>query len=229
MKTLFVHASVKAEIKIPSEILAPLPNKLGLFTTIQFLKQLPKVKRQLEEMGKEVVIIGQTLGCRADAAKNVDVEAFLYIGSGSFHPLLVGYQTSKPVYCYHPIENKLTQIDQKEIDEYHKLKKVKLMKFLHADRVGVLISTKVGQNDNKINAFSTDLKMKGPLELLARHDKEYYLFAFNTLNLSYLEDFPFIDFWVNTACSRIADEKNQIVNLDDLRAYFHDPSVVSLR
>ena len=222
MKTLFVHASVNTPITLPADQIKKLPKKLGIFTTIQFLRQLPKMKQQLEAMGKDVTVIGQTLGCRADAAENADVDAFLYIGSGRFHPLLVAYKSDKPVYCYHPLENKVFRIEQADINEYHKQRKANLLTFLHAKRVGILITTKIGQNDNKINTYSEELKMKGALELLTRADKEYYLFAFDTLEIGRLEDFNFIDCWVNTACSRIVDAKGKIVNLDDVRELYAD-------
>jgi len=58
--------------------------------------------------------------------------------------------------------------------------------------------------------------MQLPIEFSKRKDKKYYLFAFDTLQANELENFPFIDCWVNTACSRIADEKSNIVNIDDI-------------
>ncbi|MBD3318901.1 hypothetical protein GF342_03245 [Candidatus Woesearchaeota archaeon] len=220
MKTMFVHASVKDAVDIPLKHIEKLPKRIGLFTTIQFLKQLPKWKKQIEEAGKTVTVLGQTLGCRADAALTADVDCFLFVGSGQFHPLQVAYMTAKPVYCYHPISKGFFPIEKEDIEKHHTRRKVNIMKFLHAEKVGILVSTKIGQNDNKINKYSVELKMKGVHELLERGDKQYYVFAFDTLSPSLLEDFPFIDCWVNVACSRIADEKLAVVNLDDLRVYF---------
>jgi len=94
------------------------------------------------------------------------------------------------------------------------LKKVNLMKYLHAKTVGILVSTKPGQSGNKINI--PDVKMKSVLELINRKDKECYIFAFDTLDPSDLENFPFIECWVNTACPRITDEKKGIINLADM-------------
>jgi len=41
-----------------------------------------------------------------------------------------------------------------------------------------------------------------------------YIFIFNNFNENELENFPNIDFWINTACPRI-DSKN-IINLENL-------------
>ncbi len=220
MKTLFVHATIKEKVSIPQDVIAQLPLNLGVFTTIQYLKQMPAVKRQLEEAGKIVKIVGQTLGCRAEGAQKVTVDAFFYIGSGEFHPLLVSYENPKLVYCYNPSLNTFSTISQEDIDRHLKKKKANLVKFLHAQNVGILITTKVGQSDNKINTYSEEIKMRGALELMKRGDKNYYIFAFDTLELYRLEDFPFIECWLNTACSRIADEKTSMVNLDDVREYY---------
>ena len=49
-----------------------------------------------------------------------------------------------------------------------------------------------------------------------KKDKNYFIFAFDTLNISDLENFPFIDCWVNTACPRIADERKNMINISDI-------------
>jgi len=50
-------------------------------------------------------------------------------------------------------------------------------------------------------------------------EKKFYAFAFDTLNINNLEDFPFIQCWLNLACSRVADEKPNIANLHEVLAY----------
>jgi 2-(3-amino-3-carboxypropyl)histidine synthase len=227
MDKLFIHASVKDPITLDPKLITPLPKRLGVFTTIQFLKQMPRIKRELEAMGKEITIVGQTLGCRADAAQVVKtkVDAFIYIGSGQFHPTLVGMQVDHPVFCYNPVAGKLFPIDQESIDRFKKKRHAALVKYLSAERVGILISTKAGQSDNRINSPGRALKMKGVQELLDRADKDnktYYVFACETLNPQSLEDFPFIQCWVNTACSRIVDDKSDLCNLEDIRKFWKE-------
>jgi 2-(3-amino-3-carboxypropyl)histidine synthase len=203
MKVLHLHAKAKVDIKLPEDKLKDLPQKIGLVTTIQHLDLLDTVADQLKDSVKG----GQVLGCNADAAIKINdkVKAFLFIGSGQFHPIAIALKTKKPVFCWNPFTKELKQVDKDEIERYEKKKKASLVKFLSSNKIGILVSTKPGQNN-----------MKKALELKNKADKDYYIFQFDTLNPSELENFPFIECWVNTACPRIADGKIKIVNLDDL-------------
>jgi len=203
MNILHLHAKALTDIALSNEAIKQLPKKIGLVTTIQHLDSLDKVKDQLPE----AVIGGQVLGCNTDAANNINkkVEAFLFIGSGQFHPIAIALKTKKSVFCWNPFTKELKQIDKDEIETYEKRKKAVLKKFLSSNKIGILVSTKSGQNN-----------MKKALELKNKNDKEYYIFQFDTLNPSELENFNFIECWVNTACPRIADEKFNIVNIDDI-------------
>jgi len=82
---------------------------------------------------------------------------------------------------------------------------------LNSKEVGVLVSTKPGQNQIK-KAY--ELERKYP-------DKNFYFLLFDTIDFTELENFPFIECFVNTACPRIAyDEAEKIgkavANVDDL-------------
>jgi len=70
--------------------------------------------------------------------------------------------------------------------------KANLMKFLNAKTIGVLISTKPGQS-----YLNLALKLK------KQSDKHIILFVDDTFNYNHMENFPFVDVWVNTACPRI--------------------------
>jgi 2-(3-amino-3-carboxypropyl)histidine synthase len=214
MDVHFIHAKSNEDITLPVEAIKQLPKIVGIVTTIQHKHKLPDVLAQLPH----AVLGGQVLGCRADHAKRIKdkVDAFLYIGSGRFHPIQVALETNKNVFCWNPFTKTLTPLDKNTIQDYKKRVKVSLMKFFSAKKVGILLSTKLGQNDNKINKYTLELKMKKANQLLARKDKDYYLFAFDTLTPTDMEHFNFIDCWINTACSRIADAKTNIVNVDDI-------------
>ena len=93
MKTLFLEARVDMKITLDDVLLKQLPEKIALFTTIQFFDNLENLKKQLEKAGKKVVLLlgphskydGQILGCtieKFDSAKykDMDFDAFLYIG-----------------------------------------------------------------------------------------------------------------------------------------------------
>jgi len=52
------------------------------------------------------------------------------------------------------------------------------------------------------------------LKLKEKKDKKYYIFFFDNLNEMDLENFPQIDFWVNTACPRI--ESKKVINIAEV-------------
>lgn len=215
MKTVFINAKSNEEVTLPEEAVKKLKNKkTGLISNIQHLHKLTEVKKQLPN----AVIIGQILGCRAEnaAAKKEQLDCFLYIGTGAFHPIKVALETEKPVFVYSPATKEFKELDYEFVEKYKKQKKGSLLRFYHAKNVGILISTKIGQNMNKI--ASPNQKMK-PIEYFKKRNdgKKYYVFAFDTLNHKELENFPFIQCWVNTGCSRIADDENaKIVNIEDI-------------
>lgn len=215
MKTLFVHAKQKEDVSLSKEALSKLPKQIyGLVTTIQHMYQLRKIQDQL----KNSVFGGQVLGCRADAGEKIKdkVDAFLYVGTGVFHPIKVALQTSKDVFCWNPLTKKLSKLDEKEINNYKNRIKGSLIKFFSSKNIGVLITLKVGQNENKISSNkSSKLPYSKQLEKLYP-DKNYYYFVGDTFSTYDLENFNFIDCWVNTACSRIADEKPNMVNMEDI-------------
>ncbi|MBU3941110.1 MAG: 2-(3-amino-3-carboxypropyl)histidine synthase subunit [Nanoarchaeota archaeon] len=188
--------------------LAKLPKKVGLVTTIQFLNQLDKVKGYLEGQDHEVFVVGQILGCNAGNAKKIadKVDAFLYVGSGEFHPLRVLIETGKKVIIANPVSGEVGELSGAEIKEIEKKVLGKYNKFLHAKKIGILVSTKPGQyNLDKAFALKESL------------DKESYIFIGDEIRVNELEDFNDIDFWVNTACPRIEDRN--IISLEDLEKY----------
>ena len=53
---------------------------------------------------------------------------------------------------------------------------------------------------------------------LEEKGKKCYIFVFDTLDAREMENFPFIDFWINTACPRIADDKDKrnVIDMNEL-------------
>jgi diphthamide biosynthesis enzyme Dph1/Dph2-like protein len=127
--------------------------------------------------------------------------------------------TKKPVFIFSPVTKEFRELDYSFVKKYEAQTQAGLNRFFHAKNVGILISTK-GQSMGKINP-NPDLKMK-PVDYLKKRkdDKTYYVFAFDTLNHQELENFNFIDCWVNTACSRIRDDENvKVVNIEDIMQF----------
>ena len=143
MKTLFIEAKSPVDIKLDKRSVDKLKDlKLGILTTIQHLHKIDDVKKQLPnaEVG------GQVLGCNATNAEKLKVDAYLYIGTGRFHPLNIARKTKKPTYCWDPIAKKLSEIKKEDIEIFEKKRKGAMLKFLSAKTIGIIVSTKKGQN-----------------------------------------------------------------------------------
>ncbi|MDO8741107.1 MAG: diphthamide synthesis protein [Candidatus Woesearchaeota archaeon] len=214
MKTLFIAAKYKGEVKIDPKAFEKLPDRVGLVSSVQFLDRLKDIKKDFEKYGKKAIIGGQILGCDASAAKNIEkkVDAFLYIGDGAFHPIGIALKTKKAVFTYDPADNVFDKISDDEILKYKNRQKGAFLKYLSSTNIGIIVSTKPGQE--KLKAA---LKLKDHLE---RKGKNAYIFTADNIDLNELEDFPFIECWVNTACPRLRDDfentAKTIINLEEI-------------
>ncbi len=221
MKTFFIEAIYKKPINIGNKIFK-LPNKIGLVATVQFIGHLSEIKKALEEKDKVVflgngfhtVYHGQVLGCDVLSASSIKkkVDAFLYIGTGSFHPLAISLETKKDVFMFNPIANNLKKFDFREAEKINKKNKGALIRFFNSDEIGVILTTKPAQK-NLDKAFKLKKRFK---------EKNFYFLLFDTIDFSQLENFPFIECFVNTACPRIAIDdsiklEKPIINIDDLK------------
>jgi len=218
MKTFFVEARYKGKIELSDAIVGLLPKKIALFTTVQFLSSIAGIKKQLEKKGKKVLLLktehtkysGQLLGCNIKKFDD-DIDAFLYIGDGLFHPQALMLKNNKPVFVYNPFSKKHARLEEKDVELMKKKNEGAKLKFMNSKEIGVLVSTKPGQQQIK-KAY--DLEKKYP-------DKNFYFLLFDTIDFAELENFPFIECFVNTACPRIAfDEaekiRKPIINIEDL-------------
>jgi len=204
MKLMHVHAKSTIDVRMPESVLKKLPKgRWGVVTTIQHQHKMADIIQQLEH----AMLAGQVLGCNASAAEKIkkDVDQWLFVGSGEFHPVQVAMMTSQPVYLWNPVAKEFGLLDKKRVDDWRKLKLGQLNNFLHAKRVGIIVTTKIGQKN-----------LMRALELQKKADKEYFIFACDELDMSEFENFTFIDYWVNTACPRIPDSAKDMVNIDDL-------------
>ena len=204
MKLMHVHAKSSIDVKIPKEKLKLLPKQnWGVVTTIQHMHKIQDVMDQL----KTAYLAGQVLGCNASEAEKIKdkVDAWLFVGSGEFHPIQVALKTKQVVYLWNPSSQEFGKLDPKIAERFEKRKQGRIVKFLHAKRVGIIVSTKMGQK-NLVRA----------MELAKKADKEYFLFACDELDFRQFENFSFVDYWVNTACPRIPDESENMLNIDDL-------------
>jgi len=128
-----------------------LPTKIGIVTTAQHLHMIDEAGNKLEESGFDTNVTtggprlaaaGQLLGCNSSAARKLDVDGFLYIGTGLFHPLTVALSTGKKVACLDPHSSEVTEADAKP---FLKQRYAAISKAKDAKRWAVLFSNQIGQ------------------------------------------------------------------------------------
>ena len=214
MKTMFIDAEANLDIiPVVKKALKLLPKKVGLVTTLQHLSELKDVAKFLKEKGKKAKIGGQVLGCNVDSAKRIekDVDCILYIGTGEFHPKALLMNIKKDIFYANPFSLKVVKLDKKEIEKILKKQKGALLKFYSSKEIGVLVSLKPGQERYK---DALKLEKKYP-------QKKFYFLIFNTIDFNELENFPFVECFVNTACPRIGLDESMkltkaVINIDDV-------------
>ena len=222
---LLIDAKWEGKINLTNELKEHFKkNKIksnALFASIQFtnlnefIKELEKNKIKVNiTKAKRTNEKIQILGCdcygdsfQEDIIKNSDV--VLYIGDGLFHPkaLLLSQIKSKefkPVIIFDPIANQIKEINKKDIEKQIQKKKRNLKMFINSRTIGILVTIKPGQQ-----YFNSAKNLK---EKLKEQGKKAYIFIDNNINLSQLENYPFIQCWVNTACPRIGTD--DIVNIE---------------
>jgi len=183
---------------------AGLPKRLGLVASIQHLDLVPGLSAALERIGHRVEVgrgdrrlayPGQALGCNYTSAEAVaaDVDAFLFLGTGRFHPLGLAFAVSPPVWSLDPLQAILEPpIDRAALIRRRQLKVASCQ---NARRFGLLVSSFAGQDRSP---------MALALQRRARErGREAEIFVFDRLDPRDLIGRD-VDVFVNTACPRIA-------------------------
>ena len=230
MKTVFLEAPYIGKVSLCKKTVDYLKKKkiktVGLYAVIQFCHNLSNVRDQLQSLGITVVTSQakrtdasqQILGCDVyEDSLNLNenelslVDAFLYIGDGKFHPLALLHGQKADVICDDPLGKTMEVLDKSFIERILKKQRGSLATFYASDNIGVIITTKPGQ---QFMLKSFELEKKYP-------NKKFYYFLDDTISFGQLENFPFIDVWVNTACPRIGLDdiekfRKGVVNLRDV-------------
>ena len=191
-----------------------------IFTTSQFLHCLEKAKSCLESQGKEVLIgkhhragtEGQALGCDYSAALPFEkqVDCFLYLGSGYFHPIGLALKTSKPVLFLNFDNGKLIDL-KKEKTRLERIKAYNIEQAKEAKDFGILVSVKEGQLFLKMaERLKKKLKEKG---------RNAWILVSDEITPQKLMGLK-LDVLVNCACPRIDEDfelfKKPILNPQDI-------------
>lgn len=229
MEMIFIDAKYQGKVELTREAIAALKKfeTVAIFSSVQFTKKIEGIISQLKKEGIRSISSQperaseryQLLGCDVyykNLRLNDEPDAFLYIGDGMFHPQAIAIaekdsEIFKPIICFDPISGKTTSLTKDSIKKIIQKSKYSYAKFLTSDIIGVLISTKYGQEQQKL---AKTLTKKYP-------DKKFYFFLDDNISLGQLDNFPFIQAWVNTACPRIALEditelRAAVVNVGDL-------------
>jgi 2-(3-amino-3-carboxypropyl)histidine synthase len=198
MKTLFIPAKINPEINEKKISELKLPINIAIAYSIQYKEVAAKIKHILSKKHKITSLI-QVLGCSSPKFSK-ETEAILLLSSGKFHAVSLAFETGIPVYVLE--SDNLKKIPKEEIDLLNKKKMASYMKFLNAERIGILISTKPGQENLK---KALTLKLK---------NKKSYLFLSNNIDIREFENFG-VNSWINTACPRL-DFDSSVINLRNL-------------
>ena len=224
VELFFVEATYEGEISVTpvlkKYIQTKKPKTIALFASVQFAN-LDNFRKELEKMKLKILTTKakrtakplQILGCDsyADSFEENILEKsdmILYVGDGLFHPkaLLLAQAHAKkikPVVLFDPIAGSVKEINYSDIEKQLNRTKANIRKFMNADSVGILVTIKPGQ---QYFTWAKQLKEK-----LQREGKRAYIFIDNTFDMHSLENYPFIQCWVNTACPRIGSD--DIVNI----------------
>jgi 2-(3-amino-3-carboxypropyl)histidine synthase len=183
---------------------AGVPKRLGLVASVQHLDLVPALEAALALRGYTVRIgrgdrrlayPAQALGCNYTGAEAVapDVDAFLFLGTGRFHPVGLAYAVDRPVWSLDPLRSSLeAPIDRAGLVARRQLA---VAAARDARRWGILVSTFGGQN-----RAPTALALQARAHAAGR---EAELLYFDRLDPRDLEGRAF-EAYVSTACPRIA-------------------------
>jgi diphthamide biosynthesis enzyme Dph1/Dph2-like protein len=202
VKVLYIESKLKnlEDFRLSKEEIAKLPKTLFLAYSIQYKSLAIIIKKQLEEIKIKVTNTQQVLGCSKVNTK----DPILLIGAGRFHALNLYLQNSE---VYILDNNKITKISENEINSLKSKRRSALLKFLSAESIGILVSSKPGQEN-----LDLAIKLK---QKLIKKGKNAFIFISNNIDINQFENFQ-IDSWVNTSCSGLTHDNPNIINYSEI-------------
>ena len=212
MKTLFIETRKKFPQDLDLSPLNQIPgNSISLAATIQYIDLIPKIKQYLEDKGKTVIAKQkpQVLGCQSQAFDKT-ADTLLLITDGKFHAINNAIQLNKEIHIFNT--QTLEKITKEDLEKAKQKTKAKQTKFLSYNRIGIIISTKPGQQCDNIIGLKQKIEKQG---------KNTYIFQSDNVNPAELENFPDIELWINTACPGLALDSEKIVNLSDVEEFIN--------
>jgi len=210
LPTVFINALSKKDVtKVVKKSLSFLEGKnIGIVSNAQHIHKIEDVKDVLEKNNYSPVTSkgdnrisaeGQILGCNFSAATNIldKVDSYLFIGSGTFHPMGLLLLSKKPVIAADPYTNTVKKDELDELkDSILRQRYGAIANSKNAKNFGILIGTKIGQQRIELAH-----KIK---RLLESFNKKSMIISMDYFSADSLLGFRNIDCFVSTACPRIA-------------------------
>lgn len=167
---------------------------------------------------------GQLIGCNYTAAIRLEeeVDAYLYLGTGDFHPLGLAMSTDKPVITADPFTREVRVLDGLR-DRFLRQRWAQIAKARDARTFGILVSTKTGQMRT-----AQALRVKEELE---KDGRKAHIIALRDIVPDNLIYFRHLDAFVVAACPRVAiDDQNRydkpMLTIEEVKAVI-DPEQAS--
>ncbi|VVB74157.1 2-(3-amino-3-carboxypropyl)histidine synthase [Candidatus Tiddalikarchaeum anstoanum] len=187
MNVIYAPITFKADYEKITKLVDDIKGDKAVVTVSQFKSVLEKIN---------VKVKGLVLGCDAGVLENFKGGTVIFIGDGLFHALNIkNSYPDKKVLTLNPYSMALSEITDNDIKRF-KLREVLGREWVkNAKSVGIIISTKPGQNNTR-----KALEIKKELEKIG---KNVYLFMFDNVDPDEFLNFKGLDLLINTACPRI--------------------------
>lgn len=177
--------------------------RIGVTTTAQHVHKLDRAEAILREHGFEPVTMlgdkrtalrGQLLGCNVLAAVKCEVDEFIFIGSGDFHPLALALETEKTITAANPYDGTVRTLTEAK-GRILKQRWAAIGRAKEAKTFGIVVSTKAGQM-----RFNLAKKVLAQIEAAG---KQGFVIQNKQISPETLLYFRHLDAFVGVACPRV--------------------------
>jgi len=208
---LYVEARSDACLAVEdiAGLVRDIQGRVGLLASVQYVGLLPRAKEILEGFGLQVRIgrgddriayPGQVLGCNCSSAESVmdDVDSFIFIGEGDFHPLATMFGSDRKVLVLNPMTKEVRDLSDVR-DRILRRRFAAIESSREAKVFLIIVCGKIGQNRME--------KAKDALRVISECGRRGHIVMMDEVTPDSLLPFN-VDAYVNTACPRIAMDES---------------------
>ena len=188
---------------------------IGITGTIQHTHKLEEIAETLKGVGVNPIIPegiekipypGQVLGCDYTPAASISeqVDGYLFVGAGKFHPLGLTMTTGKPVVMANPYNMESEALPDSTVMQVAKKRMAAITAAKQASLYGIVVTMKPGQYRL---TQAHDLQEK-----LVEQGKRGYIIFLNEAGTIQLGSFTEPEAFIITACPRLAIDGVSNVN-----------------